>query len=105
MAEMERRWINGDRRYAPAGAESFHDVEQRILPTWHRLAEQGMDQTTVVVAHGGVIRILLLSLNLGGTDRKAIRTPNLGIHELVLESVGWRLVRTADVPEVVRRVT
>lgn len=102
-AETLRHWMAGDKGYASPGAESFLDVQQRILPTWRRLAEQCAGQTYLVIAHGGVIRVLLLSLDVGLTDWHAFHTPNLGINELVLEDGRWRLLRLAQVPEEVRR--
>lgn len=102
VAESVRRWMNGEKSYASPGAESFHDVQQRALPTWQRLAEQGAGQTTVVIAHGGLNRILLLSLDVGLRHWSEFHTPNLGINELVLEQGRWRLLRVADVPNEVR---
>jgi len=102
-AETFRRWMAGDKAYASPGAESFLDVQERVLPIWRRLAEQCAGQTYVVIAHGGIIKVLLLSLNVGLTDWQSFHTPNLGINELVLENGHWRLVRLAHVPEEVRR--
>jgi 2,3-bisphosphoglycerate-dependent phosphoglycerate mutase len=102
-AETLRRWMAGDKGYASPGAESFLDVQQRILPTWGRLAEQCAGATCLVIAHGGIIKVLLLSLDVGLTDWHAFHTPNLGINELVLEDGRWRLLRLAQVPEEVRR--
>jgi probable phosphoglycerate mutase len=102
-AETFRRWMSGDTSYASPGAESFLDVQQRVLPTWQRLAEQCAGQTYVVIAHGGVIKVLLLSLNVGLTDWQSFHTPNLGVNELVHENGHWRVVRLAHVPDEVRR--
>jgi probable phosphoglycerate mutase len=102
-AETLRRWAAGDKAYASPGAESFLDVQQRILPTWRRLAEQGAGRTYVVIAHGGVIKVLLLSLDVGLAGWNAFHTPNLGINDLVLEDGRWRLLRLAQVPDEVRR--
>lgn len=96
FAETTRRWMAGDKGHAPAGAESFLDVQQRVLPIWRRLAEQCAGQTYLVIAHGGVIKVLLLSLDVGLTGWSAFSTPNLGINELVLEDSRWRLVRLAS---------
>jgi probable phosphoglycerate mutase len=101
--ETVRRWMSGEKGYASPGAESFLDVQQRILPIWRRLAEQCAGETCVVVAHGGVNKVLLLSLDVGLTDWHAFHTPNLGINELVLQDGRWRLLRLAEVPEEVRR--
>jgi len=47
--------------YRPEGGESFHDLARRILPVFVRLAEENR-WPLLVVAHAGVNRVLLASL-------------------------------------------
>ncbi len=98
------RWMTGETNYAPDGAESFDDIRRRVLPVWQRLADDYAGQTYVVVAHGAVIKVLLLSLGVGygPGDWQAFHSPNLGINELVREAAGWRIVRLQEVPREVR---
>src|SRR5205085_3783594 len=102
-----RRWMAGDTGHAPAGAESFYDIRQRVLPVWERLAEQYAGRTIVVVAHGVVCKVLLVSLLPGcgvGDWQRLGETPNGGISELVREECpAWRAVRVSDVPAEGRR--
>ena len=98
-AETLRRWQSGDLGYATDHAESFIAVRNRILPAWHRLAQSLVGQTYVVVAHGAVIKILLLSLDLHPySDAPSFawddfRCPNLGVHELLYRPGCWHLAR------------
>src|SRR5262249_6236792 len=55
------RWKNGETSYAPGGGESLDDVRARVVPVFERLAEEFAGQTYVVVAHGNVCKVLLLS--------------------------------------------
>jgi broad specificity phosphatase PhoE len=95
-----RRWIAGEIEYAPDGAESFATIRRRVLPVWHRLAEELDGRTYVIVAHGVVNRVLLLSLLSQFTvaDWHRIATSNVGVCELVREAEVWRAVRLNEEP-------
>jgi broad specificity phosphatase PhoE len=99
-----RRWQAGDTGFATPGAESFDDMRDRVLPVWRRLAEEFDGRTAVVVAHGGVCRVLLLSLlpGLSAADwDKLGPIRNVGVSELVLEAGRWSAVRLNEVPAAV----
>ncbi len=104
--ETLRRWISGETGYAPEGAESFDAIRARVVPAWQRLTQEHAGQTLVVVAHGIVCRVLLLSLLPGYTvaDWQRVPTPNVGISELVRGDGPWRAERISEVPEGVRSV-
>jgi broad specificity phosphatase PhoE len=95
-----RAWIAGDTAFAPEGAESFDAIRARVLPVWQRLTHEHAERTLVVVAHGIICRVLLLSLLPGYTvaDWQRIPTPNVGISEL--EHIGdvWHAQRISEVP-------
>ena len=95
-----RRWTAGDTAHAPAGAESFDAIRRRVVPVWHRLTTEWDGHTLVVVAHGVVNRVLLLSLLPGLTvaDWHRIRTSNVGVNELVRDGDAWRALRLDEVP-------
>ncbi len=99
-----RRWMNGETHFAPDGAESFDDIRRRVLPIWQQLADDYRGQTYVVVAHGAVIKVLLLSLGVGygPEDWQAFHSPNLGINELIHSADQWRIARLQEVPKEVR---
>jgi 2,3-bisphosphoglycerate-dependent phosphoglycerate mutase len=96
-----RRWLAGDTAYAPPGAESFDDIRRRVLPVWQRLTNEHEGQTLVIVAHGIVCRVLLLSLLPGYSirDWHRIGTDNVAIHELLYEDQIWRALRINELPE------
>lgn len=95
------RWIAGETSYAPEGAESFDAVQARVVPIWDRLTSTHADKSIVVVCHGNVSRVLLLSLLKGHTVAdwmKLGRIPNVSISELVGGGRDWEAVRIAKVP-------
>jgi broad specificity phosphatase PhoE len=99
--ETLRRWMAGDTGFAPAGAESFDAMAARVLPVWRRLTEEFAGRTLVVVAHGGVCKVLLLSLLPGHSAadwRRLGLVPNLGVSELVGRGDAWEAVRLNELP-------
>jgi broad specificity phosphatase PhoE len=102
--ETLSHWRAGAIEFAPPGAESFLDVQRRSVPVLRRLAEEHDGQTIIIVAHGHVCRVLLLSLLPEMSSAKweelgAIR--NLGIIELNATREAWQMVRFNEVPAVV----
>jgi probable phosphoglycerate mutase len=97
-----KRWLAGETSYAPEGAESFDDIRNRVLPVWRRITERYAGQTVVVVAHGVVCKVLLVSLLSGYsiTDWHRLGpTHNVGVSELVSHGEGtWRASRISEVP-------
>lgn len=101
------RWVAGDTGYAPEGAESFDAVRARILPVWERVTSANAGKSLVIVCHGNVSRVLLLSLLKGysATDwMKLGRTPNVSLTELVGSGRDWQALRIAEVPPEVRNL-
>lgn len=99
-----RRWIEGETSYAPPGSESFDEIQARVVPAWERLAARYAGRTAVVVAHGIVCRVLLLTLVEGWSVEdwtRLGRIPNLGVTELVPAAGGWKVERLCEVPAVV----
>jgi 2,3-bisphosphoglycerate-dependent phosphoglycerate mutase len=94
------RWIAGDTDFAPPGAESYEDIRGRVLPVWHRLTANDNDASLVVVAHGIVCKVLLLSLLTGYTSadwHQLGPIPNVGITELTGNATGWQAIRINQV--------
>jgi broad specificity phosphatase PhoE len=99
-----RRWLAGDTGYAPDGAESFDVIRARVLPVWERVTANAEGETLVLVAHGVVCRVLLLSILPGHSVADWPRLGpmrNVGINELVREGGAWRAVRLNEVPAAV----
>jgi probable phosphoglycerate mutase len=95
------RWVAGDTGFAPPGAESFDDIRARVLPVWERLTTQYDGQSIVIVAHGVVIKVLLLSLLPGWSVADWHRLGpirNVALTDLVRDGDCWRAVRLNAVP-------
>ncbi len=96
-----RRWINGEIDYAHPGAESFTAIRDRVLPAWDRLITQHSSQAIVVVAHGIVCKVLVLSLVNGWTVanwHEVGKVANTAICELEQTAIGWRAPHGFVVP-------
>lgn len=98
-----QRWIAGETGYAPEGAESFDAVRARVLPVWDRLTAAHAGKSIVIVCHGNVSRVLLLSLLQGYSVSdwmKIGKIPNIAISELVGSGRDWKALRMSElVPE------
>jgi probable phosphoglycerate mutase len=102
--ETLRRWLDGDTSHAPDGAESFDAIRERVLPVWERLTREHGGKTVVVVAHGIVCRVLLLSLlpGWGVADwHRLSPMRNAAVNEVVRTEAGWQAVRLNELPESV----
>src|SRR5947209_6066216 len=88
-----RRWVAGETAYAPPGAESFDAIRDRVLPVWRRLTRDYEGRTLVIVAHGIVCRVLLLSElpGLGPAEWPNLGPiRNLGVNELLWAGEAWQ---------------
>ncbi len=56
------QWQAGNTSYTTPGAESFDELRQRLVPAFERVASQFPDGRVLVVAHGVVCKVLVLSL-------------------------------------------
>lgn len=65
--ETVANWTAGNTAYTTPGAESFDDLARRLVPAWERVVTAHPGGRVVVVAHGIVCKVLLLSL-LHGWD-------------------------------------
>jgi broad specificity phosphatase PhoE len=94
--ETLERWMAGDTGFAPPGAESFDAIRDRVMPIWERLTAQFAERTLLIVGHGAVCKVLLLSLLPGHSAadwRRLKLVPNLGLSELITDGAGWKGVR------------
>jgi len=105
--ETLRRWKEGQLDFAPAGAESFLDVQSRSVAVFERLAADHAGRTLIVVAHGHVCRVLLLSL-LPGLSMAAWDDfgpiPNMALTELLHSGQTWQALRMNELPDEVKRL-
>lgn len=99
------RWMAGETTYASPGAESFAEIRQRVLPVWQRITATFAGKTMVVVAHGIVCKVLLLSILPGHAVRdwqKLGPIHNVALTELELRETGWHAVRINQHADLVR---
>ncbi len=99
-----KEWKEGHTASAHPGAESFDAIRERVLPAWRRIVEKFDGKTVVIVAHGIVIRVLLLSLLEGYTvadwDRLG-RIQNVSISEITGSGASWKPLRIGEtMPEI-----
>lgn len=93
-AESKRRWIEGNLEFTHEGGESFADIRRRVLPIIGELRDRHAGETLVVVAHGIVIRVLLLSLlpDMTSADFDRIAIDFASINDLRWNGERWRAV-------------
>lgn len=94
------RWLNGETAFAPEGAESLDQMLARILPVWNEITSKYEGETVVIVAHGAVLKVLLLTILqewcIADWDKFGV-IPNVGITELVFNQ-HWESKRLNEVP-------
>jgi 2,3-bisphosphoglycerate-dependent phosphoglycerate mutase len=100
------RWVAGETWYAPEGMESFDQVRDRVLPVWDRVTLENQGKTIVIVAHGIVCRVILVSVIAGynAADWPRLgRIANASISEVAGSGRTWRAGRIGHVPDEVSR--
>jgi probable phosphoglycerate mutase len=101
------KWVAGETSYAPPGMESFDQICDRVLPVWDRVTQENKGKAIVIVAHGIVVRVILLSVLEGynAADWPRLgRIANVSISELEGSGRVWRAARIGYVPDEVRKV-
>jgi broad specificity phosphatase PhoE len=90
--ETLSHWLAGRIEYARPGMESFAAVRDRVLPVFRRVAEAHRGGRVVVVAHGVVCKVLLLSLLRDHSAADWVRigvAKNLAVSELIADGEFW----------------
>ena len=103
-ADTVARWQAGETGFSPPGIESFDAIRDRVLPAFRRVVEAHPGGRVVIVGHGVMCKVLLLSLLPGHTaaDWTRIgRATNLAVSELVLEANAWKARQLLVVPPAV----
>ena len=98
--ETLAHWIDGRTDYAPEGSESYDEIRQRVVPIWEKLTRPPSQETLVIVAHGVVCKVLLLSMvsGLGPANWKSLGPiANAGITELQRIDFAWSIIRLNEV--------
>jgi probable phosphoglycerate mutase len=86
------KWLLGETAYAHAGMESFDAIRDRTLPALRRVLESHPNGRVVIICHGVVSKVLLLSLLRGHTAADWLKigmAKNLSVSELVPDADAW----------------
>ena len=106
--ETVAAWSAGDTAFTTDGAESFDDLVARLVPAWEEVCAAHPGGRVVVVAHGIVCKVLLLSLleGHGPTGWGSLgRVANVSVSELVPAGGGrWSADKLLLVPDPVLAV-
>jgi probable phosphoglycerate mutase len=105
--QTSRHWAAGETSYATEGAESFDDIRDRVLPVWVRLTHQHAGKTLVIVAHGIVCKVLLLSLlpGFGAKDWPRLSPiRNVAVSELHETDGIWQAATLIEQPPPIREL-
>lgn len=106
-ADTLARWVGGATDFAPGDAESFDQIRQRVLPVFERITRENKGKTIAIVAHGIVIRVLILSIAEGynAADWHRLgRVSNVSLTELVGDGARWQAVRIGHESDEVRKL-
>lgn len=92
------QWAAGDLDATHQSGESFAQIRDRVLPAFQSIAEAHPGETVVVVAHGVVIRVLLISLldSLTPADFGRIPIDFCALNELEFDGQTWRRLDRDD---------
>jgi broad specificity phosphatase PhoE len=91
-AQSKTRWMTGEMEFSHPGGESFGDIRRRVFPVIQEICRRHAGETIIVVAHGVVIRVLLLSLleDLQPADFDRIAIDFASINDLRSDGKRWR---------------
>ena len=99
--ETITHWLAGDTAYAYPGMESFDELRDRVLPAFRGVVEAHPGGRVVIICHGVVTKVLLLSLLPGYCPAQWTSIggiPNLAVSELVPAGTAWQATRLIHLP-------
>ena len=106
--ETVKRWSEGEVHFTTPGAESYVALVNRLEHAFDRVVEPFSGERIVIVAHGIVCKILLLTLIEGWGPRKwgeLGNVSNFAVAEIARETDGpWQVRQPLFVPPPVRIV-
>jgi broad specificity phosphatase PhoE len=91
-AESKTKWMSGDLEFTHPGGESFADIRRRVLPVIEDICRRHAGESIIVIAHGVVIRVLLMSLldGLQPADFDRIAIDFASVNDLRSDGTSWR---------------
>ncbi|MBY0457637.1 MAG: histidine phosphatase family protein [Gemmataceae bacterium] len=106
-AETTREWVAGNTAHAYPGMESFDELRDRTVPAFRRAIAAHPGGRVVIVCHGVVCKVLLLSLLRGYSSahwESIGRVANLAVSELAPDGDDWIAQQLLVVPTPVAAV-
>jgi probable phosphoglycerate mutase len=103
-ADTLNAWAEGNTAYTTPGAESYDDLVARLLPAWNRVMQQAAGKRIVIVVHGIVVKVLLLTLLANHGPKKwptLGRVQNVSVTELLQAGTEVRANSLLYVPDCV----
>ena len=90
-AQSKKHWIAGELDYTHPGGESFADIQRRVVPELRSIVGQHPGETVVVIAHGVVIRVALITLldDLKPVDFDQVAIDFASINDLRIKDGQW----------------
>lgn len=91
--DILQRFRNDPLRHAPPGAEPLAVFRERVLAAWEELGERHQGKHVLVIAHAGVIRLVVNHI-LGGTMDRLFRlhVPCAGITRIRIDHAAGLIV-------------
>lgn len=82
--DTKARWMAGELSATHPGGESYAEIQRRVGSAFSQIVHARVGKTTVVVAHGVVIRVLLCTLldGNGPADFDKYRIDNVALNDL-----------------------
>ncbi|MBP3955107.1 histidine phosphatase family protein [Gemmata sp. G18] len=105
--ETTRHWVGGNTAYSFPGMESFDELRDRTLPAFNRVVAAHPGGRVVIVCHGVVCKVLLLSLLRGYSSANWAtigRVVNLAVSEIVPDGDLWAPRQLLVVPPQVAAI-
>jgi broad specificity phosphatase PhoE len=106
--ETVRNWTTGNTQFTTPGAESYADLVARLVPAFEAAVAPHAGKRVVLIAHGIVCKVLLLSLLPGhgpGKWEELGKAMNLSVSELTRAGEhGWSAASVLRLPEPVAAV-
>ena len=106
-AETLKAWASGDTSYTTPGAESYDELVARLIPAWNRVMEDTRGKRVVIVVHGIVVKVLLLTLlaEHGPTKWTTLgRVQNVCVTELLQNGTQIRANSLLYLPDVIHQL-
>ncbi len=101
-----RHWQEGDLHYATHGSESLYQLRLRLTPAWEKITSVSKGRSAVVICHGIVCRVLLMTMVQGLSLADWTRIgpiANTSISELEGNGSDWHARLIAKVPPEIPR--